>query len=971
MKNFYQKTLLIVLFILLFCVFPVSGNDINHLYIDQSIGTNTSNTTGSETDPFKSITYAFMKKKNMPDPWFVHIKAGVYDANPEKPVTEREIFPIYLRNEITIIGDDGAENCHISGLFNTDSNSSIFLGQNLTNILIMNLTISDMKRNNGSGGGCELIECTGRIEGCVFDRNESSSYNDGGGGLYLKLIDDNSKFDLINNTFSNNTSIPRGGGVTIYGHLISDITGNSFVGNTGGGLFISDGMTGNLSNNTFHGNNRNISLYNGSGAGVNISGQFTGNIHNNSFLKNISSTNGGAMYLSSINGNIFNNLFIKNIAAYANGSGFYIESDSSGKFSNNVFSGNYSTYSQGGGFYCAALLNGSIDSNIFSQNSNCSFCLAGVSYSTEQLITIANNFFLYNHNNSNESNIYSGFNTSQHALIINNTFYGGNIDESFVRIYSLAGETVIKNNIFSDIGNAIWLESELDLTIANNNFFNVNNILLRNNQDMGTDLEFIGMFLLNFKNNIVASPGIIGENIEILSQNKEIAYDSLRNITIVTDTTKNWISNQWKGAMLKLSTQSESIIHCPILSNTATELFLAGNLTGIMPIEVNYSYTIDDYRLAKDSSNIDSGIATNITVDYENDIRPIGTGWDIGADEFSEQNIQNQKPIALEQSLITDEDTPLKIMLTGADENEDPLIYIVTKNPSHGFLSGNAPLIQYIPTSNYHGFDSFGFKVNDGELDSETVEINININSINDPPIANAQTLTTNEDTPVNITLEGSDIENDNLTFKLITQPSNGSINGLPPDITYTPKADHFGTDSFTFKTNDGKADSNEAKAIVITINPLNDKPIAIDQNINTEEGQKISINLTGTDVDNDQLTFELKSTPLLGTLSGSKPNFQYTPDSNVYGRDELTYQVFDGQLYSDTAKVTITINPIDSDNDGVIDLWDQCDNTPFGVAVNKNGCLISTGCDMNGDNKIGLEEAIHTLRQVSGFGSQ
>lgn len=88
----------------------------------------------------------------------------------------------------------------------------------------------------------------------------------------------------------------------------------------------------------------------------------------------------------------------------------------------------------------------------------------------------------------------------------------------------------------------------------------------------------------------------------------------------------------------------------------------------------------------------------------------------------------------------------------------------------------------------------------------------------NQPPTANAQAVTTNEDTPVSITLTGSDPDGDDLTFTVVTQPSHGSLSGMPPKLIYSPAANFNGNDSFTFKVNDGTADSNIA-TVSITVN--------------------------------------------------------------------------------------------------------------------------------------------------------
>jgi uncharacterized repeat protein (TIGR01451 family) len=98
----------------------------------------------------------------------------------------------------------------------------------------------------------------------------------------------------------------------------------------------------------------------------------------------------------------------------------------------------------------------------------------------------------------------------------------------------------------------------------------------------------------------------------------------------------------------------------------------------------------------------------------------------------------------------------------------------------------------------------------------------------NTPPVADDQTVTTREDVSGPIVLTATDAENDPLTFTIVTGPANGSLSGAAPNITYTPKPGYYGSDSFTFRTNDGKADSNVA-TVRLTVTPVRaDVTIAI-----------------------------------------------------------------------------------------------------------------------------------------------
>ena len=177
-------------------------------------------------------------------------------------------------------------------------------------------------------------------------------------------------------------------------------------------------------------------------------------------------------------------------------------------------------------------------------------------------------------------------------------------------------------------------------------------------------------------------------------------------------------------------------------------------------------------------------------------------------------------PTAYSQTVTTNEDTSKAITLTGSDPEGSPLTYSIVSGPAHGALSGTGSAITYTPAADYNGPDSFTFKVSDGAFDSVPATVSITVSPVNDIPLANTQTVTTNEDTGKDITLTGSDVDGDTLTYTILTQPAHGTLSGTAPNVTYTPAVDYNGPDSFTFKVNDGALDSAPA-GVNITVNSV------------------------------------------------------------------------------------------------------------------------------------------------------
>src|SRR4029453_1887873 len=160
---------------------------------------------------------------------------------------------------------------------------------------------------------------------------------------------------------------------------------------------------------------------------------------------------------------------------------------------------------------------------------------------------------------------------------------------------------------------------------------------------------------------------------------------------------------------------------------------------------------------------------------------------------------------------------------------------------THGTLSGAAPTVTYSPAANYDGPDSFTFKANDGTSDSNVATVTITVASVNDAPVANAQAVTTDEDTAKTIVLSATDAEGSPLTYTVVASPAHGTLSGIAPALTYTPAANYNGPDSFTFKANDGSVDSNVA-TVTITVTAVDDAPMAANDSYATDEDTALTI---------------------------------------------------------------------------------------------------------------------------------
>jgi VCBS repeat-containing protein len=270
------------------------------------------------------------------------------------------------------------------------------------------------------------------------------------------------------------------------------------------------------------------------------------------------------------------------------------------------------------------------------------------------------------------------------------------------------------------------------------------------------------------------------------------------------------------------------------------------------------------------------------------------------------------------QSGSTNEDTVLIGSVVCTDIDSTTLTYSKVGNPSHGTVTVNSDgAFTYTPAANYNGSDSFTFKANDGNLDSNVATFNITVSAVNDAPVAANDSYSTNEDTALNVSAPGLlgndlDVDGDSITSVLVTNVSHGTLtlnsNG---SFTFTPAANYNGTDSFTYKVSDGNLGSNTV-TVSITVNTVNDAPVAVNDSATiAKNGSGVIFILTNdTDIEGDSLTVTNFTQPAHGTVTYStkNKNFRYIPARGFTGTDTFTYPISDGHGGSATATVTITV---------------------------------------------------------------
>jgi VCBS repeat-containing protein len=273
----------------------------------------------------------------------------------------------------------------------------------------------------------------------------------------------------------------------------------------------------------------------------------------------------------------------------------------------------------------------------------------------------------------------------------------------------------------------------------------------------------------------------------------------------------------------------------------------------------------------------------------------------------------NDAPVATVASVTTAEDTGFNNHVTATDVEGDPLTYSLVSGPAHGTLTFNTDgTYSYTPAADYNGADSFTYKANDGSLDSYIATVSLTVTPVNDAPVAAVAVATTLEDVVLTGTVTATDVDNPVLTYALVSGPAHGTLTfQADGSYSYTPAANYNGTDSFTYKANDGSLNSNTA-TVNLTITAVNDAPVATVASVTTAEDTGFNNHVTATDVEGDPLTYSLVSGPAHGTLTfNTDGTYSYTPAADYNGADSFTYKANDGSLDSNTATVSLTVTPV------------------------------------------------------------
>jgi VCBS repeat-containing protein len=349
-------------------------------------------------------------------------------------------------------------------------------------------------------------------------------------------------------------------------------------------------------------------------------------------------------------------------------------------------------------------------------------------------------------------------------------------------------------------------------------------------------------------------------------------------------------------------------------------------------------------------------------------------------------NVVNRAPIAQNGSASGNEDNPISGDAAASDPDGDPFtLALVGANggAAHGTVSINAAgHFTYTPAADFNGTDSFKFNATDNaSATSNTASISITVNPVNDAPVAQSGSASGNEDNAIAGAATASDVDNDPLAFALVGV-NGGAAHGTVSLNTngtfiYTPAANFNGTDSFKFNATDNHAATSNTASIAITVNAVNDAPVAANGSASGNEDAVIAGTVpVASDVDNTpaQITYALVGAnggAAHGSVSlNANGGFTYTPAPNFNGTDSFSYRASDGSANSNTAAIALTVNPVD--DAPVITSNGGGDTASVSIPENTTAVTTVTAADIDGPALAfslsgGADQARFTINPTTG----
>jgi VCBS repeat-containing protein len=348
-----------------------------------------------------------------------------------------------------------------------------------------------------------------------------------------------------------------------------------------------------------------------------------------------------------------------------------------------------------------------------------------------------------------------------------------------------------------------------------------------------------------------------------------------------------------------------------------TAILVTSTVNGTLALNADGSFTYIHNGSETTSDNftykVNDGTIDGNTVTVTFTINPVNDAPVAVADEYD---------VPMGGTLTIDVANGLLANDTDAENNT--LTAVLVDGPTYGTLTLNGDgSFSYEHNGSVTYTDSFTYRADDGTVQGSLVTVTINITGVNNKPVSVADAYSVDEGGTLSVDAPGllandTDADNDALTAQMVDDVAHGILTfNADGSFIYVHDGSESLTDAFTYRAYDGKQ-YGSAVTVTITINPLNDVPVAVVDSYTLNEGATLTVDAANgvlsndTDAENDALEAILVTSPANGIITlNADGSFTYTHNGSETTSDSFTYKVNDGTEDGSTVTVTFTINPV------------------------------------------------------------
>uniref|UniRef100_UPI00404AAE43 Ig-like domain-containing protein n=1 Tax=Fulvivirga sp. TaxID=1931237 RepID=UPI00404AAE43 len=350
------------------------------------------------------------------------------------------------------------------------------------------------------------------------------------------------------------------------------------------------------------------------------------------------------------------------------------------------------------------------------------------------------------------------------------------------------------------------------------------------------------------------------------------------------------------------------------------------------------------------------GFSGTVTFDYQ--VCDDGTPSECSTATVTIEVTTNQPPVADNETETTNEDQSITFSIVDGDTDVDGTIVastIVLIDPSNAANTGNSStplfiagegkyevtasgILKFTPALNFNGTSTINYTIRDNNNAlSNVAVVTVNVTPVNDPPVADNETVTTNEDTPITVDVLVGDTDVDGTidpATVVLIDPSNAANTGNSSTplvivgegtytvdntgkVTFTPELNYNGSAKVFYTVNDNDGATSNVARLDITVTPVNDGPLAVDDVESTGPG--VTLNATvvtndGPDPEGNSVTHSIvgasPNTTTEGTLTfRADGTYTFVPVASFSGAVSFDYRVCDSGSPQVCSEATVTIN--------------------------------------------------------------